>query len=113
MFFIKRSVGGMLVHQLFVVKFLPDPKIEFINLVTTSEELEILRWPSDCFAQYTSMFHVYNILASTSANVFIPYFAGLISKYILNGHLPLNLTICSSIVTHSDGKKHFCTFFNK
>nr|CAH7767439.1 unnamed protein product [Callosobruchus chinensis] len=61
--------------------------------------------PSGCLPTYGSIFTVYAVLASHSANTFSPYFAGLLGMYCLKEQFPLNATNCSSTVTYSPDHK--------
>src|ERR1700755_3354443 len=65
------------------------------------------------FPRYGMAFIKYFVLLSLQSIIFIPYFAGLLGIYILNGHLPLKASSCSSTVTASYGIYIFLQLFMK
>ena len=56
-----------------------------------------------CFPKYGLAFSGYNVLASHTQNIFMPYLSGLLGKYCLKGQRPRNGTSCSSTVRYSCG----------
>ena len=51
-------------------------------------------------SKYTCPFRWYHVLLSTAHHIFMPYFAGLLFKYCLNGQFSLKGTNCSSTVIY-------------